>query len=136
MADHATGRNSISGNLLLAILAGLPILSYPLSWLPKSWAHFRYDCTLPLPEIALAAGLLASVGWLLRKRPGAEIEEGSAAIVPPRVVILPLLAVVLSAVATTRFSEHSQFGLALLPRLAGNLAIFLLATHAPKDRLA
>ena len=41
----------------------------------------------------------------------------------------------MSAVASTRFSEHPQFGLALLPRLAGNLAIFFLAAHAPKDRL-
>jgi O-antigen ligase len=136
VADHATGRNSIPGNLLLALLVGLPALSYPLSWLPKSWAHFRYDCTLPFPEMALAAGLLVSVGWLLRGRARAGTGEETAAILLPRVVTLPLLAVVLSAVASTRFSEHPQFGLALLPRLAGNLAIFLMAAHLPKGRLA
>jgi len=91
---------------------------------------------LPLPEMVLAAGLLASVGWLLRGRARTETGEETASILLPRVVILPLLAVVLSAVASTRFNEHSQFGLALLPRLAGNFAIFLLAAHAPKDRLA
>jgi tetratricopeptide (TPR) repeat protein len=53
----------------------------------------------------------------------------------PRAAILPLLAVVLSAVASTRFSEHAQFGLILLPRLAGNLVIFLLAARLPNDRL-
>ena len=136
MADHATGRNSISGNLLLALLVGLPTFSYPLSWFPKSWAHFRYDCTLPLPEMVLAAGLLVSVGWLLHESARSKTGEETAAILLPRFAILPLLAVVLSAVVSTRFSEHSQFGLALLPRLAGNLAIFLLAAHASKDRLA
>lgn len=136
MADHATGRKTIPGNLLLALLVGLPAFSYPLSWLPKSWAHFRYDCMVPMPEIVLAAGLLASVGWLLRGRARADTGKETGSIFLPRIVILPLLAVVLSAVTSTRFSEHSQFGLVLLPRLAGNLAIFLLAAHAPKDRLA
>ncbi len=85
--------------------------------------------------MVLAAGLLAAGGWFVRGRSGSETGEGGAAILPPRSVILPLLAVVLSAIISTRFSEHPQFGLALLPRLAGNLAIFLLAAHAPKDRL-
>ena len=135
MAEHATGRNSIPGNLLLALLVGLPALSYPLSWLPKSWAHFRYDCTLPLPEMVLAAGLFVSIGLLLRPSARAETGEGTATAFLPRAAILPLLAVVLSAVASTRFSEHPQFGLGFLPRLAGNLAIFLLAARVPRDRL-
>ena len=135
MAEHATGRNSISGNLLLALLVGLPALSYPLSWLPKSWAHFRYDCTLPLPEMVLAAGLIVSIALLLRPSVRAKTGEGTAIVPLPRAAILPLLAVVLSAVASTRFSQHPQFGLGLLPRLAGNLAIFLLAARAPRDRL-
>lgn len=136
MADHATGRSSIPGNLLLVLLIGLPAFSYPLSWLPKSWAHFRYDCTLPLPEMVLATGLLVLALRFLRRQARPETGEGNAAILLPRVAIWPLLAVALSAVASTRFGEHSQFGLALLPRLAGNFAIFLLASHAPKDRLA
>ncbi len=135
MVDHATGRNSIPGNLLVVLLVSLPALSYPLSWLPKSWAHFRYDCTLPLPEMVLAAGLLASAGLLLRVTARARIGGETAAVFLPRAIVLPLLAVMLSAVASTRFSEHPQFGLALLPRLAGNLAIFLLAARVPKDRL-
>ena len=118
---------------LLAVL--LPLFSYPLSWLPKSWVHFRYDCTLPLPEMVLAAGLFVSVGLLLRPSARAKTGEETAAVFLPRAVILPLLAVVLSAVGSTRFSEQSQFGLALLPRLAGNLAIFLLAARTPEDRL-
>jgi O-antigen ligase len=124
------------GNLLLALLVGLPAFSYPLSWFPKSWAHFRYDCTLPLPEMVLATVLLGSVGWLLGKRSRNKIREESVAILFPSLTIWPLLAIVLSAIASIRFSDHSPFGLALLPRLAGNIAIFLLAVHAPKDRLA
>jgi len=136
VADHATGRNSIPGNLLVVLLVSLPALSYPLSWLLKSWAHFRYDCTLPWPEMVLAAGLVVSAGLLLRVTARARIEEETAVVFLPRAVILPLLAVMLSAVASTRFSKHPQFGLMLLPRLAGNLAIFLLAARAPDDRLA
>jgi O-antigen ligase len=86
--------------------------------------------------MVLAVGLLVLAGWLLRRQATAEPEEGNAAALLPRVAILPLLAVVLSAVASTRFGEYPQFGLTLLTRLAGNLAIFLLAAHAPKDRLA
>lgn len=134
MAEHAIRRNSISGNLLVALLVALPAFSYPLSWLPKSWAHFRYDYTLPLPEMVLAAGLLVCGGWLFGERSRTKIREGSMAMLLPRAIILPLLAVVLSAIASIRFSEYSQFGLVLLPRLAGNITIFLLAAHAPKDR--
>jgi len=94
VADHATGRKTIPGNLLLALLVGLPAFSYPLSWLPKSWAHFRYDCMVPMPEIVLAAGLLASVGWLLRGRARADTGKETGSIFLPRIVILPLLAVV------------------------------------------
>jgi O-antigen ligase len=126
----------MSGSLLLVLLVGLPAFSYPLSWFPKSWAHFRYECTLPLPEMVLVAGLLILGGWLLRRGTEAEYRERKTAILLPRAAVLPLLAVVLSAVISTRFSEHSPFGLTLLPRLAGNLAIFLLAARAPKDRLA
>ena len=62
-------------------------------------------------------------------------EENGVAILLPRVVLFPLLVVVISGVVSTRFSEHSPFGLALLPRLAGNVAIFLLAARMPKERL-
>jgi len=135
VADHVTGRNTIPGNLLLSLLIGLPVLSYPLSWLPKSWAHFRYDYTLPLPEMVLALGLFVSIGLVLRVSGIAKTGEETAAVLLPRAAIWPLLAVVLSGVVSTRFSEHPQFGLGLLPRLAGNLVIFLLAARTPTDRL-
>ena len=86
--------------------------------------------------MVLAVGLFVPVGWLLGEAIQDQNRRRKLAIVfLPRAVILPLLAVVLSAVASIRFSEHSQFGLGFLPRLAGNMAIFLLAAHAPKDRL-
>ncbi len=137
MANPLTGRNSTTGNWLLAIIIGLPALSYPLSWLPKSWAHFRYDCALPLPEMVLAAGLLISIGWFLHAQTRGEMEQDGAAILLPRVALLPLLAIVISSVVSTRFSEHSPFGLRLLPRLAGNpWRSFLLAARVPRERLA
>jgi tetratricopeptide (TPR) repeat protein len=85
--------------------------------------------------MVLALGSFVSIGLVLsvnaRSKPG----EETAVIILPRVAILPLLAVVLSAVASIRFSEHPQLGLGLLPRLAGNLVIFLLAARMPVDRL-
>ncbi len=129
------GRKTISGNWLLPLLVVLTVLSYPLSWLPKSWVHFRYDCTLPVPEIVLALGLFVSVRLVLRVSAKAENGGETATFFLPRAAILPLLAVVLSAVASTRFSEHPQFGLRFLPGLAGNLMIFLLAARAANDQL-
>lgn len=136
MADHVTRWNSIRNNFVLALVIALPALSYPLSWIPKSWAHFRYDCALPLPEMALVAGLILVLAWLLQRQPRSETEENAEAFLLPRIALLPLLAVVISSVVSTRFSEHPQFGLRLLPRLAGNVAIFLLAVHTPRERLA
>ena len=135
MSDYATGRKTISGNWLLSLLVVLPAFSYPLSWLPKSWAHLRYDCTLPVPEMVLALGLFVSVWLVLRVSAKAETGEETATFFLPRAAILPLLAVMLSAVMSTRFSEHPQFALRFLPRLAGNLMIFLLAARTPVNRL-
>jgi O-antigen ligase len=119
--------------LLFLLVVGLPTLSYPLSWLPRSRAHFRFSVAVPWPEVVLAAALLVSVGVILRDKPASEAEEGSAA---PRPLLAPLLAVMLSAVVSTRFSDHPHFGLTLLPQLAGNLAIFLLAAHVASRGVA
>ena len=120
------------GPALTLVLAS-PLLVYPLSWLPRPWAHFRYGCVVPLPEIVLTAGLIFASAALFRKGPGGDLAVDLHAIFPPRWVSLPVLAVVASAVVSTRFSEHSYFGIGLLPRLCGNVAIFLLAASAPRD---
>jgi len=112
------------------LVVGLPAFSYPLSWLPRSWAHFRFSITVPWPEVVLAAALLVSAVVIVRGQATSEAgggDAGTMAVLWP--VLLPLLAVMLSALVSTRFSEHSYFGLTLLPQLAGNLAIFLLAAH-------
>jgi len=54
----------------------------------------------------------------------------------PRHTLLPLLATVVSAMISIRFSEHPQFGLEILPRLVGNVVIFLLAMRATRRRPA
>jgi O-antigen ligase/Flp pilus assembly protein TadD len=87
---------------------------------------------LPLPEIVLASGLFLASAALLR-RAAAENHDVDPALLPPRWASLPLLAVLAGGVVSTRFSEHSFFGLGLLPRLGGNMAIFLLAASAPRD---
>ncbi len=116
----------------LALVLALPLLAFPLSWLPRSWAHFRYLCVLPLPEIALASGLFLAGANLLRSAT-AENRDDDPARLPPRWASLPLLAVLAGGVVSMRFSDRSFFGLGLLPRLGGNMAIFLLAASAPRD---
>jgi tetratricopeptide (TPR) repeat protein len=128
-------RKSRSGLLAIFLVVGLPLLSYPLSWLPKSWIHFRFNLILPVPEIVFALGLFVFAGILLR----AWFAKSSPEIEPdfflPRPVFLPLLAVAASTLLSTRFSAHSYLGLGVLPQLAGNLTIFLLATMVPRERM-
>lgn len=118
----------------LGLVVASPWLTFPLSWLPRSWIHFRYDIVLPLPEIILVLGLfLTSASFL--KRTTSEKNDIDGGLSVPRGASLALLAVLASGVVSTRFSEHSHFGLGLLPRLCGNVAIFLLAANVPRDRL-
>jgi O-antigen ligase len=128
-------RKSRSGLLVIFLVVVLPLLSYPLSWLPKSWIHFRFNFILPVPEIVFALGLLVFAGALLRMW----FAKSSQGIEPyfslPRSVFLPLLAVALSALLSTRFSAHSYLGLGVLPQMAGNLTILLLATMLPRERM-
>ncbi|MGA2604838.1 MAG: O-antigen ligase family protein [Verrucomicrobiia bacterium] len=119
----------------LALVLGSPLLVFPLSWLPRSWAHFRYDCTVPLPEIVLAGSLILGGAALLRKASGGNNATDLSPVFPPHWVSLPVLAVLASAVVSTRFSEHSYFGIGLLPRLCGNVAIFFWAAYAPRDSI-
>jgi O-antigen ligase len=117
----------------LALVLASPLLVFPLSWLPRSWAHFRYDCTVPLPEIVLAGSLILGGAALLREGPSGNNATDLSGVFLPHGVSLPVLAVLASAIVSTRFSEHSYFGIGLLPRLCGNVAIFVLVANAPGD---
>src|SRR5271169_6688382 len=64
--------------LVLALVVALPFFTFPLSWLPRSWAHFRYDCSVPLPEIILAGSVVLSGARLLRKTQAGNIGMGLA----------------------------------------------------------
>lgn len=118
----------------LVLVVASPWFTFPLSWFPRSWIHFRYNCVLPLPEIILVLGLfLTSV--ILLKRTTSEPSDVVSGLSFPRMASLALLAVLASGVVSTRVGEHSYFGLGMLPRLCGNVAIFLLAATVPPDRL-
>lgn len=117
------------------MILGLPSFSYPLSWLPRSWAHFRFNFNVPIAEIVFASGLFAFAGVLLWTRFAKKSQEIESDLILPRSIFLPLLAVALSALLSTRFSAHSYLGLGLLPKLAGNLTIFLLAAHVSHERI-
>jgi len=121
-------RKKVELGLILVVAS--PLFTFPLSWLPKSRAHFRYDWVLPVPEVILALGLCLACAILLR-RTTADNDDLQPRF-PLRVIGLPLLVVLASGLVSTRFGEHPHFGLELLPRLGGNVAIFLLAATAPK----
>ena len=121
-------------SLLCLLVVALPALSYPLSWLPRTCAHFRFDCTVPWPEVILAGGLLVSVGFLLRSGASIGAGEGCVAIDVARRILWPVLAVIASGLLSTRFSEHAHFGLGLLPRMVGNVAVLWLAAYGSRHR--
>jgi O-antigen ligase len=129
-------RRSRDGLWPLLLVLGLPWFSYPLSWLPRSWLHFRFNFILPIAESVFALGLFAFAAVLLRIRLAKESPAARSDLLSPLSIFLPLLAVALSALLSTRFSTHSYLGLGLLPGLAGNLTIFLLATRVPPERRA
>jgi O-antigen ligase len=119
--------------LVLALILALPLFAFPLSWLPRSWAHFRYDWSVPLPEIILAGSMVLGGARLLKKTQAGDNEMGLPSLASDRWAIAPVMAVLASAIVSTRFSEHSYFGIGLLPRLFGNATIFLLAASAPRE---
>jgi O-antigen ligase len=119
--------------LILALVLALPLFAFPLSWLPRSRAHFRYDCSVPLPEIILVGSVVLGGTRLLRKAPGGNGTMDLPAFSSNQWVIAPVIAVLASAIVSTRFNEHSYFGVGLLPRLCGNAAIFFLAASAPRE---
>ena len=121
-------------SLLCFLVVVLPALSYPLSWLPRNWAHFRFDCTIPWPEVIFASGLFVAVGFLLRTGASAGVGGGGVSIDVPRPTLLPVLAVMASGLLSTRFSEHAHFGLGLLPRMVGNVAVLWLAAYGTRHR--
>src|ERR1051326_1592545 len=116
------------------LVLALPLLAFPLSWLPRAWAHFRYDLLLPLPEVILTSAPFLASAVLLRTRT-AENERLGPGFFLPCWAGLPLLAVLAAGVVSIRFSDHSFFGLGLLPRLVANITIFLLAASTRTDRV-
>jgi tetratricopeptide (TPR) repeat protein len=119
--------------MVLAFVVALPLFAFPLSWLPKFWAHFRYDCAVPLPEMILAGSVVLGGTRLLRRTHAGDIGIGLRSFSSNRWFIVPVLAVLASAIISTRISEHPYFGIGLLPRLCGNAAIFFLAASAPHE---
>lgn len=97
--------------------------------------HFRFNCVLPIAEIVFALGLFALAGFFLQFRAASESREHGVNLFFLRPSFLPLLAIALSALLSVRFSAHSYLGLNLLPRLAGNVTIFLLAACVPGERM-
>jgi O-antigen ligase len=122
--------------LVLALIVVSPLFTFPLSWLPRSWAHFRYDCLVPLPEIILAGSVLLAGIRFLRNAFGGDGGMDVPALSCSRWVIASVLAVLASGIVSMRFSEHSYFGIGVLPRLCGDAVIFVLAASASRESAA
>jgi len=117
----------------MAFVLASPWFVFPLSWLPRSWAHFRYVCEVPVPEVVLAGSLIiggaALLGKAIRRD---EIIDRPVVFSTVRGAAMPVAAVLASAVVSTRFSEHSYLGIEPLLRLCGCAVIFFLAANASR----
>ena len=132
----STGMLSHPREIAAVMIAGnLPLLSYPLSWLPFGVAQLRFGFAVPIPEIALVIGL----AWLSRIALTAEsvnkITIADRDFLQTSIILLPVALLVLSWVISVRFSAHPFLSVNCLPELAGNLAIFVFAILFPKSGL-
>jgi O-antigen ligase len=117
--------NGGRGILCLLIVAALPLLSYPLSWLPASSTLFRFNLTLPIASIALATILLG----------GARALWAGDAIICPRGLLGPCILLVVGWLLSVRFSRQPFYSVGSLTGCAANIAILLLASKLPERRL-
>ena len=111
--------------LCLLAVALLPLLSYPLSWLPSAWVQFRYTVVLPWAAVLFVILLLAAAKGAL---------AGQWTLVPRR-FLWPCGFLTVSWVVSVTASQHRDFSILALPPILGNLALFWVATSFSKDRL-
>lgn len=109
----------------LLIVATLPLLSYPLSWLPASSTPFRFNLTLPVAIITLVI-LLLGVERLL---------WAGNTIMCPRALLRPCMLLVVSWLMSVRFSQQPFYSVESLKVCAADIAILLLASQFPERRL-
>ncbi|MGD0652486.1 MAG: hypothetical protein ABSA97_15320, partial [Verrucomicrobiia bacterium] len=122
----------------LLLVATLPLVSFPLSWLPQQVAHDRFIVTLPIAAVVFVGLLLASARWALRSGPPS---HGTAGGVPPSlrgtgifaVILWPSILLLLSWLVSVRYSQRPYISISILPALLSNFAVFLLATRFPVD---
>jgi O-antigen ligase len=125
-----------SRNLLLALVAALPLFSYPASLLLPAWGQARYGVAVPFAVIVLAGLLAWAASRFCRSAlPGATGPESRAEARSYRALLWPALALAVSFLLSVQFSRHPHFSLLALPGALSNLAVFLLAASCPVDRL-
>lgn len=118
--------NKCAQRYVLWLVLCLPLVSYPLSWLPPGGAQYRFAVALPLAGIAAVAFLFWLGGQAWRgELPG--MRRGS---------LWPVVGVVTSGVLSLRFSQQPYCSVQMLPVLVGNLVIFFVAAKFPEDGLA
>lgn len=109
--------------LVPALALVLALASYPLSWLPLSWAQDRYGVTVPW---ALVSVVIALAGWA---------SGGARQWHPPgtRWFIWPVGLLAASLLISVRFSQRPYLSVGALPMWAGNLGVFVLAGSATRQ---
>ena len=124
----------------LLLVATLPLLSFPLSWLPQQVAHYRFMVTLPIAAVVLAGLLLAIARrWALRSESPAMPSHGAVGNISlspmgvsiSNIILWPSILLLLSWLISVRFSQRPYISIGVFPSLLANFAVFLLATRFP-----
>jgi len=123
----------------LLLVATLPLLSFPLSWLPQQVAHYRFMVTSPIAAVVLAGLLLAIAHWALRSKSPVMSSHGAVGNISrapmgvsiSNAILWPSILLLLSWLISVRFSQRPYISIGVFPSLLGNLAVFLLATRVP-----
>ncbi|MGA2221283.1 MAG: O-antigen ligase family protein [Verrucomicrobiia bacterium] len=125
----------------LLLVATLPLVSFPLSWLPQQVAHDRFIVTLPIAAVVFVGLLLVSARWALRSEPPSALFYGTTGSIPPSLrkvsistaIFWPSILLLLSWLVSVRYSQRPYISISILPALLSNFAVFLLATRFPVD---
>lgn len=117
--------NTLRLKATVLIMVALPLLSYPLIWMPQSWAQFRFSVALPIGVIVCVALMIGVVVGVVKGR----LTVGSSTL------LWPALCLMISWLISIRVSRHPHFSLAALALPLGGLAVGLLATQFPRDHL-
>jgi O-antigen ligase/Flp pilus assembly protein TadD len=108
----------------ILLVVALPLLSFPLSWLPHGIASMRFHFLLPIATLVLAALLLLGARQLL---------NGEVAIRLPWRCLWPLF-MVAGWLLAVRFSLEPHLSISLLPLWFANIGMLWVGMHVASEQ--